>query len=310
MVTPLKKIHGLTGNSVLSLAGSEIVSPLIQTLHLAFSQHYPVSLKPEVLWYTISSEMAKHIKYNSEKYKKLFNGDPKEKKIIRTEDNSLIYGCGMEKWLPAMELYRPLLAENIPTKTQNMFLPDFSTADQTANLALLMSFMDAASPYYDYRMRTMCGIPRIRLEGSKEDWKLLISKTSDLQKVFTDLDPYFSNLIPVLESITAAFDGQIDEKFWMSIYKKGGGSGGPYVHGWITAFVVYVNERLKRNFDWKSFRGLNVADFPTHISQIDFIWEYYGQEIPMNFVGGIVEVTQEDGFLTPKLGVGVIEKVS
>jgi len=308
------KIHGLTGETTISVQSAKAASSLVQAFHLAYSQHYPITLSPETIWYMISSEAAKHVKLNAVKYKKLFNGDPADKKIIRAEDNSLTYGVGMEQWLPAMELYRPLLAENIPEQTIDVFIPKLSTTDQVSELALLMSFMDAASPYYDYRMRTLCGIPRIKLEGTKEDWEALINRAEGLRRRFAGLDEYFTNLASVLETISDAFNGRIDEDFWMSIYKRNGGSGGPYVQGWITSFVAHIGDRVRARLDWRktfgSFGGLNTNDFPTHISQVDFIWEYYYQKIPMSFVGGIIDVTNKEGFLTPRLGVGVVERPS
>lgn len=309
----LKKVHGLTGGSVLSTQGSTLaISPLLQAAHTAFSDHHSLSLRPEVLWYCISYEVAKHVRLNPDKYKKLFNGNPNKKKVIRAEDDSLTYGVGMEGWLPAIGLYRPLLAEHIPEETQQMFLPEYSTTTYISNAALLLSFMDAASPYYDYRMRTLCGIPRVKLEGDKEDWDLLVSRTQELSRAFVGLSEYFSNLIPVLQEVTSAFDGNTNEEFWMSLYKRGGGSGGPYVQGWITSLVAHVGDRSRNHFDWRrsfgSFGGLNVGDFPPHLSQIDFIWEYLGSEIPMSFVSGVLDVSVKDGYLTPELGVGVVER--
>jgi hypothetical protein len=40
---------------------------------------------------------------------------------------------------------------------------------------------------------------------------------------------------------------------------------------------------------------------------VPFEWEYYDKKFPMSFVGGVSSVELSDGFLTPKLGVTVIE---
>ena len=38
-----------------------------------------------------------------------------------------------------------------------------------------------------------------------------------------------------------------------------------------------------------------------------FTWKYFNQKIPMSFVSGIQEVELDNGFLTPKLGIKIIE---
>ena len=102
--------------------------------------------------------------------------------------------------------------------------------------------MAAMQKYFDYVCKTLCGIPKIRLRGTGEDWKQLRTKTSELAKY--ELDWWISKLLPIIDKmVSAAVDGEEDPHFWDSIYKivSIGGSGAVNkVNGWITNFFPYL----------------------------------------------------------------------
>jgi len=63
----------------------------------------------------------------------------------------------------------------------------------------MVAFMDATSPYFAYRCSTCCGIPKIRLLGTSEDYRKLNLAAIELAKLFDKhLGKYFDFLLPVL----------------------------------------------------------------------------------------------------------------
>lgn len=208
------------------------------------------------------------------------------------------------------------LREKVPAGIMEHMLPGFSTATAESDAASMVAFMDAASPFYDYRVHTLCGIPEIRLLGAPEDWKKLKTAAAMLAEPFAKhLGPYFENLLPVLSTLADQANGaHQDNEFWTSIYKWESESGGPKFNGWIAAFLYYVQEDGKlgvkhdRHFNWKKSYGLPSGCAPAHVSSVPFIWNYLGADLPMQFVGGVLGLDVEDGYLTPALSYGVIEK--
>ena len=88
--------------------------------------------------------------------------------------------------------------------------------------------------------------------------------------------------------------------------------------GWITAFLNYQHTddrgiilKEDRLFNWialndqKGFCGSGFArdDIPSHLNRTSFVWEYYGQDLKMEFIGGVLSVENVDGYLTPPAGV-------
>ncbi|KNY29190.1 DUF4419 domain-containing protein [Pseudobacteroides cellulosolvens] len=300
------KYGGLKSNSL-----------MLQSVHMAFADHIPISLDPEVIWYMITYEVAQHIKKNPKKYAGVFNGDPENKKEIVIIDDTLVYNF-QSNWLRTINSFKQPLEDHISRDVIDLFVPSFSVTTVETQTAVLVSFMDAIQKYYDFTVVTRCHIPKVRLDGEVDDWKKLIDSTKRLSKVFDSLKNYFDDMIPVLEKLYKTAAGlEFDESFWTSIYKYEDASGGPYITGWITVFFAHEKNRngeleLRDNFDWvklingNMYSGVTYSSFPSNISVIPFKWDYIGTIIPMHFAAGIMGIDW-DGFLCPKLGVGVIE---
>ena len=192
--------------------------------------------------------------------------------------------------------------------------PGFTTATPESDAASMISFMDAASPFYDYRVMTMCGIPEIRMFGTPEDWTKLQNAVAALAEPFSKhLGAYFTNLLPVLATLAKQAAGAPqDDEFWSSIYKWHNESGGPTFNGWITTLLNYIQvegelrQKDPRTFDWTK-GALSSGCAPSHVSTVPFVWNLLGTEINMSFAGGVLGLDVEDGYLTPALSYAVLE---
>ena len=159
----------------------------------------------------------------------------------------------------------------------------------------------------------------------------MLAAARELAKLFgKHLGLYFQHLLPVLETLAEQAAGApIDDLFWKSIYKFNSRSGGSRFNGWITAFLNYIQtpefdngfdsskgglvQKDERLFDWNpeeriSMPGLSIGSVPSHVSAVPFVWNYFETEIPMTFIGGVLGIDVEDGYLTPVLSFGVLEQ--
>jgi len=302
------------------IAYQGLPSLFMQALHQAFTKHIPFTLSPEVVWYLICHEIAIHVKQNAEKYAHLFTQTPNKKQVIQIRDDSLVYGDPCNDWAGCIHLFVDPMKHFIGEERVNFFLPKLTTFTDESRTAILVSFMDMVSAHCEFEWLTRCGIPRIYVEGQEKDWQLLLQRTTELAETFKDLEGYFRDLLPVLDKISKAVNGQRDVAFWKSIYKIDGFSGGPFISGWITALFAYVATRqgplLKREFDWRSLyrtqhlgSGYTMKKFPVHVSKVAAKWDYYGIEIPMFLASGVLGVDFKNQSLAPKLGYAVIEAV-
>ncbi|MFD5463309.1 DUF4419 domain-containing protein [Kitasatospora sp. NPDC127059] len=296
-------------------------SLLLRAAHAAFAEHLPLSLSPDVLWYAVVHEVAVHVRMYPPRYRALFGAADRSRALV-VRDDTLAGPDGTSPgadWARSVRLVREPLAAVLGEELVELFRPSFSTTAPDDVSSVLVALMDVVSPYYDFRWETRCGIPRVRLEGTAEDWALLAARVAALAERFDWLAPWFAGLRPVLAEIAAtAAGGPVDEGFWRSLYKWESVSGGPLVTGWLTAFFAHTQSpdgpRLRQTFDWREAAGTSyhrdafaVNDFPSHLSTVPFVWDRLGVERSMIFVGGVLGIERDGEFLRPRLGHAVLE---
>lgn len=279
-------------------------SLLLRALHTCFTAHLPLSLSPDLLWYAVVHEVAVHVRLNPKTYEGIFTETPGHRQTIAVRDD-----LAPLDWQRSINLVQQPLRARIGDEVADLFQPTFSTTTDTDATAILVALMDVVSPYYRFRWQTLCGIPRIRLEGTDRDWRLLAARVRELAEWFEGLRPWFTALQPVLDAIWATASGWgIDQKFWRSLYKWESASGGDRVTGWITAFFAhrYTDDgpRPKQSFG----PGTTAEDeFPSHVSRVPFRWETLTGTLDMAFLGGVLGIEHDEEWIRPRLGHAVAE---
>jgi hypothetical protein len=306
-------IEHLGRPKVLALSSSHDVatSLFFRALGSCFDHHYPFALAPEVLSYLINHEIAETVRRNPDHYRPLYTRDAGTK-VIEIRDDTLTPGRPSD-WGRALARFEGALRAAVPAGIIDAMLPAFSTWTLESRVAALITFMDAASSFYKFRVSSMCGIPRIRLLGTTDDWRKLCESARKLAEPFAaHLAPFFQQLLPVLTKLAEQADPatEIDNDFWVNIYSRESSSGHDSVTGWITAFVHY-----DRNPSTGVVKPLGASagekriernHFALHASTVPFTWEHLGTHLPMRLVAGILGVDSRDGFVTPSLSYAVV----
>lgn len=274
--------------------------PFVEAVDFAYSHHVPLTITPDVIFYLITSATAVHINQNAEKLRKTFvNHEGKKELEVRRDD--FVLNSKSNPWHEVIDDFSIQIRNNTNNNVADLLEANFSTTSKVARVVSQMVLMDSMQKYFDYMFSTMCGIPEIRLTGNKEDWVNVKKKTNEILKLIPDLKCWIDgSLNEILDNFIGVFDDKIDKSFWNEIYKCNGGSGGPYISGWIIALFPYLDAGSKNRYvfngNWKDasnehyFGGLTTSSFKYHMNQIPFTWNYLGTEIKMLFVGGLVGV--------------------
>jgi len=140
------------------------------------------------------------------------------------------------------------------------------------------------------------------LLGTIQDWKDIRARVRALGEY--ECSEWVNALGNVLDELVAAAGGRVNVALWQSFYKGEGGSGGPYVTGWINSFFPYVRDSETGRYDVPNpfavdrgtarghASGPCTGDLPTGLSRVPFIWEYERLEYRMQFLAGFVGVSQ------------------
>jgi len=264
------------------------MSGLMAAIHTAYAEHYALKLSVSDFIILVGQGLSRHIEKHAEKLRYQFvNHEGKE--TIRIHRDGFVKGQDND-WSTIFGEFADEIKKRVKADVHGVIIDDTSVATPTTRIVSEITLMDAMKSYFDFRVMTMCGIPQITLEGTPEDWQKLKDKVSKLVEMnkydSLELKWWLDKLVPVVDKICkAGIDRKIDTGFWSEIYKYKGGSGGPYITGWITTFFPYLVEGKVNSFSKETITSF---DFPKQISQVDFIWEYVGSEIPMLISGGFV----------------------
>jgi hypothetical protein len=278
----------------------------IGSIHAAFNNHYPLELSPDDVWTVLLQGFAQHINLNAEKFRDKFV-EHEGKKIIRVVRNEFVKGKKND-WPGCFTEFSNEIKKQVKVDG-NIFIPKFSTTSQLNINIFNLSLMDITQSFFDFRVMTMCGIPKITLLGSIEDWQDIRNRVENFSEF--DLDWWIDKLIPILDQFINAQYNYIDLDFWKSIYKFKEVSGGDTINGWILDLIPYLKNSKDKTITIKNENIKHIGSdmLPSGLSQAPFIWEYWGQEIPMKFIGGFVGAHQkEDLTICPNVGWAVAER--
>ncbi len=283
----------------------------VSAVHMAYAWHYPLVISPDAIWQCIAQGLAKHINCNADKLRNLFVEHEGKKEIVVRRDD-FRKGSPSNPWPEVFEEFSAQIRQHVGKKTHDLLTPDFSTTGPTEKAAAQVVLMDCFKEYFSYTCNTSCGIPEITLEGTVDDWVKLREKVCGISQY--DLDWWTDALTPVLDQFVSAASGDIDQSFWSKIYKRHGGSGGPYIQGWILTLFPYTTFGQRNRFltSWSKdsmFGGLTTDAFTSGVVSTPFKWEYFDTDFPMYFYAGFMSVTQDPATLAlrPEIGWAVAD---
>jgi Domain of unknown function (DUF4419) len=290
-----------------------VTHPLLEAVHAAFAEHYPLVLSPDDVWLCLAQGFAKHVEANAEALRSRFVRHAGQINLEIARDE-FVKGSPDNDWQGCFAEWSNQIAAHIG-KQRDLVVAAFSTTGPIERAASELVLMSAMKSYFSFSLLTRCGIPSVTLLGTVEDWRAIRRRAEVLAEL--DLSAWVAVLLPVLDQLVAAASGSADRRFWQSIYKQRGDSGGPYVTGWINVLFPYLDgasrkEPIVRNdyaLAWSLDRdgdeeGPTLSSFPRGLSTVPFLWKYLGTQIPMTLAGGFVGSSQDPETLAVRPAIG------
>lgn len=275
-------IKGLTGKDLktvrTAINGDYAHQNFLSYVAMAWNHHYGVVISPDIIWYGILSEMAGHIKDNTEKYRDLFTTSKGKVEIsIPTGDPQLI----------DLSIIMDRLRDLVPTDT-DLFVPKFSTSTEQSMLAFNAAFADAVSQYYNYSMY-LCGLSKIKILGTADDW-IKIRLSINAIKEIIDLPEYFEGLLSIIDNFENPSADKMKDFF--ELVECGSGHQAE-VEGWITKLFIKVP---KVGY---------VSNFSNQVSVVKYKCLSTGISYELNH--GLFSSVIEDDYLVPDFGYFINE---
>ena len=128
-------------------------------------------------------------------------------------------------------------------KVVDWLLPAFSTTTVHDRVVASVAIMATLQSYFEFVCCLMCGIPKVTLLGTEEDWQMLRDKVDKLLDYDLDdklMSAWHKLLVPVMDNFVLSAMGQANVQFWDLVCSHhGGGSGPRYLSGWVTVFAAF-----------------------------------------------------------------------
>ena len=276
---------------------------LVAVLHKAFTDHLPITLRPDDIWLTILQGLAIHVNMNADTLRgsilKDASGDGKRTLLVRGD--TLKLGDAHNDWSQVFGSFASQIEEQTVNGTMDVLSMGFSTSTPTTVMAGQCTVFKVLSSYFDYHTMTSCGIPEVFLKGTPHDWELLRKKVELLRAY--DLDWWMEHLEPICdEFVLLSYHlheqeelSSASRRFWSSIYHYRSLSGGPAVTGWVLALFPYLTSKQKPFFvrnsglEWNRqgfFEGISPGTFPPGYTAAPMRWTYYGRDIETQMNAG------------------------
>ncbi len=285
-------------------AYSDSVSPFVKyhserptfvdLVALAYANHYAMEINPDDIWLMILDGFRLHVKNNRETLKDRFVGPAVDTNIVVSAD-WLTLESAHEEWYGVIEDLFDSLQEKMPSETGAPLRTKFSTTSPIDYNISRSMVLAVASEYYTYSTMTLCGIPKIKINGTKADWNLLKDSFNKLATRL-DMEWWSQQLNPVLDEFINVFDGLNNLTFWKNIYKlyKPEGCRNPEFSGWISKFYPYLSSNrfddndFKKRTEWE--KNIDFQYLPKVVTSVDIKWDYLGRFIPLKLYTGFVGI--------------------
>ncbi|CAD8104469.1 unnamed protein product [Paramecium primaurelia] len=317
--------HSFTDNMKLYQVQKEklmFTNQFVNTLHISYYHHFPLCFSPDDIQLLITQGFCTHIKLNAEKFRNKFvNFQGQEILKIIVEDLDRIEDY---KWEEFPKKFSQMIKDQIGQKRYELCVQQYSTTNDVAKVCYEVSLMDTMQKYFKYVVGAGCGISKIKLQGTLEDWQQLRQNVEPLREF--ELDWWINEIVPILDQFINLYQGNVDKVFWNNIYRfqhpdpKIYDIRPGFATGWITYFFPYkVNENasindkepfVKNEFSktWDKFQQIYPEQFPSGVSKAPVTLEWRRQEIPIQFSSGYFGITLVDNeFLKPQLGWAIMQ---
>lgn len=286
---------------------------LVYAVHLAYADHRPLVLSPDMIWLAVAQGITFHILQHAEELRDEFVTHDGNAEVAVDLQRGFLVDSPYADWESVIRAFGNRVLAQVRAPRRALMLAKFSTTGPTEHAAQVITMMDAFQRYFDYVARAICGIPRITLEGRPEDWERIVEKTSAFETI--GLGWWNQHLDPVLAHFVRASRGDVDSDHWRSIYKTVRVYGGERMTGWIRTLVPYLlnpeTRHIYRNDDLAGAEGIKLNEVPLGIASAPItVRGLGGERRRINLSGGFTGIVQagEDGALRPAIGWAVHEQ--
>ena len=197
----------------------------LSVIMAAYNNHWVLRTRPQDWWTSIAQIIATKIdKVAKEDLVRQFFVSHEGKKTLTVVIGPSVSGINGESFFQRMisEISKNINKPEYTTLMESDFSRSTSVDRIVNSIMLMYSFQE----YFEFRAFTACGIPGVIMEGSEEDWRMLVDKIVKVEKYLKPiekavaLEGWFREVRSILEKLVETFRGNPDRDWWSRIFDK------------------------------------------------------------------------------------------
>ena len=293
---------------------------LIYGLAFAYNNHFPINVSPDMIWILILQGYSRFMDKYSELVREKYVNFEGKKTIFLNLFGKTIDMATEEDWSRLLYECTEKISDFIGKEAILNLQSDFSTTNEATLLVSQTSIMSAMKNYFVYKgICGSCGISKIILEGTLEDWEKIKTKLNYLSKI--GLNWWAKHLIPIIDNIIKTkkyYQKNMilnDEliHFWKNMIKikdKYDVYVPDVFNGWIIKFFPNYNEDLPKLYDELKEEDIpdQIISCPLEILEVgkDGFKTNYKCDIASGFFGFIQD--EKSLAVKPVIGYAIVEE--
>lgn len=234
----------INGNNSLKLHHS---NELIGSIMYACTEHVPLVLKPDNIWFNVVCNLSKYINKYSKELQSIFVKHEGTKDLKIPIHTQIIQNLNENDWMNYIEKICDNIREKLHDDKKNLLIKTYSTTTERDKLVNYIALINSMNKNVDYHVsckgnktcRTLdfhCGIPKITLEGNIDDWINLkdnIVAFKCLNEIL--INKWINAMIPILDEFINTVSNNCDKDFWKKMFVQKGIN----IGGWIFVFAPF-----------------------------------------------------------------------
>ncbi|KAH7106164.1 hypothetical protein BKA62DRAFT_633175 [Auriculariales sp. MPI-PUGE-AT-0066] len=289
----------LGGPETLVLGHIPARNGLVDTILDAWNHHHALIIRPDDIWLAIVTQFSFFVNGNAEELRETFvsHEGKEDMEVFVDPTRDLFNGADLA----------PLFADELEKRVKDpslrkWLIPSFTTTTDNDRVVGGAVLMGAMKMYYSYTAYTMCGIPRVTIQGTRADWEEILHRVHKLTEYGTSTTIWHKKLVPIIRRFISTYDDPTLELaetrwFWHNMVQhKSQGSGVTFISGWITAFCQFddkgklitgSHESPVTMMDGITYPRLDIGQIPHGYVSVNITLNDNGAESPQ-MVAGLV----------------------
>ncbi|EGC37846.1 hypothetical protein DICPUDRAFT_18682, partial [Dictyostelium purpureum] len=216
----------------------------------AYNHHHHLEIRPDDVYMAIMVQFSLYLNKHSEIFRERIV-DFQGKQTIEVKTGEPLFNASYG--LLINEIVKKMKSKIKDPSLAEWAVPNFSTTTESDKIAFSSVLLSTMKKYYEYSIRSYCGLPSVTLLGTVDDWVDLKHRLQKLKEFNIDnkfeifntnklMDRWVLYLEPIIDQFISTASGNPDLEWWNSIAHYKQRSGGDDLTGWLSCFCCFDND--------------------------------------------------------------------